>query len=182
MARLSQTIRKCTVIMLLCYYLLVLFLMNRNMRRRTSGNQNSYGFFFQGDTKGTNPTVFLCSIPLHQIHEKQYQRKLQFRCFSFTFPFKHCRFQQAGLSKENPTLKKCFCATSILWTQATAILAQLPGPSTNAQLKRAEINNDGVQESPSRIAKLPGTSLLVIQQDKIIVFPVTTSAQWTIYI
>ena len=27
-------------------------------------------FFFQGDTKGTNPIVFLCSIPLHQIHEK----------------------------------------------------------------------------------------------------------------
>ena len=27
-------------------------------------------FFFQGDTKVTNPTVFFCSIPLHQIHEK----------------------------------------------------------------------------------------------------------------
>ena len=26
-------------------------------------------FFFQGDTKGTNPTIFLCSIPLNQIHE-----------------------------------------------------------------------------------------------------------------
>ena len=76
MVRLSQTTRKCTVIMLLCYYLLVLCLMNRNMKRRRSGNQNSYGFFFQGDTKGTNPTVFLCSIPLHQIHEKQYHRKL----------------------------------------------------------------------------------------------------------
>ena len=32
--------------------------------------------FLQGDTKGTNPTVFLCSIPLHQIHEKLYHRKL----------------------------------------------------------------------------------------------------------
>ena len=53
-------------------------------------------------------------------------------------------------------------AILLLWTQATTLLAQLPGPSTNAQLKRADINNDGVQESPSRIAKLPGTSLLVI--------------------
>ena len=26
-------------------------------------------FFFQGGTKGTNPTVFLCSIPLNQMHE-----------------------------------------------------------------------------------------------------------------
>ena len=26
-------------------------------------------FFFQGDTKGTNPTGFLCSIPLNQMHE-----------------------------------------------------------------------------------------------------------------
>ena len=50
----------------------------------------------------------------------------------------------------------------LLWTQVTALLAQLLGPSTNAQLKRADINNDGVQESPSRIAKLLGTSLLVI--------------------
>jgi len=58
--------------------------------------------------------------------------------------------------------KKCFCATSITLDPATTILAQLPGPSTNAQLKHAAINNDGVQESPSWIAKLPGTSLLVI--------------------
>ena len=50
----------------------------------------------------------------------------------------------------------------LLWTQATVLLAQLPSPSTNAHLKRAEINNDGIQESPSQIAKLLGTSLLVI--------------------
>ena len=37
MVRLSQTTRKCTVIMLLCYYLLVLCFMNRNLKRRTSG-------------------------------------------------------------------------------------------------------------------------------------------------
>ncbi len=66
------------------------------------------------------------------------------------------------MSKEKPTLKKCFVLLVLLWTQATALLAQLPGPSINASLKHAEINNDGVQESPSRIAKLPGTSLLVI--------------------
>ena len=66
------------------------------------------------------------------------------------------------MSKEKPTLKNVFVLLLLLWTQATALLAQLPGPSTNAQLKRAEINNDGIQESPSRIAKLPGTSLLVI--------------------
>ena len=27
-------------------------------------------FFFEGYTKGTNPTIFLCSIALHQIHEE----------------------------------------------------------------------------------------------------------------
>ena len=36
MVRLSQPTRKCTVIMLLCYYLLVLCFMNRNLKRRTS--------------------------------------------------------------------------------------------------------------------------------------------------
>ena len=66
------------------------------------------------------------------------------------------------MSKEKPTLKNVFVLLLLLWTQATAILAQLPGPSTSAQLKRVEINNDGIQESPSRIAKLLGTSLLVI--------------------
>ena len=38
MVRLSQTTRKCTVIMLLCYYLFVLYFMNRNLKRRTSEN------------------------------------------------------------------------------------------------------------------------------------------------
>ena len=60
------------------------------------------------------------------------------------------------------TQKMFFVLLLLLWTQATALLAQLRGPSTNAQLKHAEINNDGIQESPSHIAKLPGTSLLVI--------------------
>ena len=36
--RLSQTTRKGTVIMLLCYYLLVLCFMNRNLKRMTSEN------------------------------------------------------------------------------------------------------------------------------------------------
>ena len=40
-------------------------------------------FFFQGDTKGTNPIVFLCSIPLNQMHEQQYHRKLS---YSYVFP------------------------------------------------------------------------------------------------
>ena len=66
------------------------------------------------------------------------------------------------MSKEKPTLKNVFVLLLLLWTQATALLAQLPGPSTTAQLKRAEINNDGVQESPSWKAKLLGTTLLVI--------------------
>ena len=65
------------------------------------------------------------------------------------------------MSKEKPTLKKIVLLL-LLWTQATALLAQLPGPSTNAQLKLAEINGDVVQESPSQTVKLPGTSLLVI--------------------
>ena len=51
MVRLSQTTRKCTVIILLCYYLLVLCLMNRNMKRRRSGNQNSYSFSFKETLK-----------------------------------------------------------------------------------------------------------------------------------
>ena len=51
MVRLSQTTRKCTVIMLLCYYLLVLCLTNRNMKRRRSGNQNSYSFSFKETLK-----------------------------------------------------------------------------------------------------------------------------------
>ena len=65
------------------------------------------------------------------------------------------------MSREKSTLKNVSMLLLLLWTQATALLAQLPG-STNAQLKHAEINNDGIQESPSPIAKLPGTSLLVI--------------------
>ena len=40
-------------------------------------------FFFQGDTKGTNPTIFVCSIPLKQMHEQQYHRKLS---NSYVFP------------------------------------------------------------------------------------------------
>ena len=60
-----------------------------------------------------------------------------------------------------PTLKKFFVLLLLLWAQASALLAQLPSTSTKAQLKRAETNNDGVQESPSRIAKLPGNSQLV---------------------
>ena len=59
------------------------------------------------------------------------------------------------MSKEKPTLKNVFVLLLLLWTQATALLAELPGPLTNAQLKRADINNDGVQESPSRIADDP---------------------------
>ena len=84
--------------------------------------------------------------------------------FFLHFSFQAQAILVGGLEQGKATLRKCFCATCLLlllWTQATAILAQLPGPSTNAQLKRTE-NNDGVQESPSRIAKLPGTSLLVI--------------------
>ena len=80
--------------------------------------------------------------------------------------FFHFSFQAlailVGRLEQGKAYTNIFVLLLLLWTQATAILAQLPGPSTNAQLKRAEINNDGVQESPSRIAKLPGTSLLVI--------------------
>ena len=44
MVKLSQTTRKCTVIMLLCYYHLVLFFMNMNLKGGPSGYQNSYDF------------------------------------------------------------------------------------------------------------------------------------------
>ena len=85
--------------------------------------------------------------------------------FFLHFSFQALAILVGSLEQVKTTLKKCFCDTCLLlllWTQATAVLAQLPGPSTNAQLKHAEINNDGIQESPSRIAKLPGISLLVI--------------------
>ena len=106
-------------------------------------------FFFQGDTKGTHPTVFLCSITF------------QFLCFSFTFP-QALAILVGRLEQGKAYTKKCFCATSITLDPCHCLLAQLPGPSTNAQLKCVEINNDVVQESASRIAKLPSTSLLVI--------------------
>ena len=48
---LSQTTRKCTVIMLLWYYLLVLCFMNWSLKRRTSGYSNSYGFSFKETLK-----------------------------------------------------------------------------------------------------------------------------------
>ena len=44
---------------------------------------NFLRFFFQRDTKGTNPTIFLCSIPLNPMHEQQYHRKLS---SSYVFP------------------------------------------------------------------------------------------------
>ena len=91
--------------------------------------------------------------------------KFQISMFFIHFSFQALAILVGRLEQGKATLKKCFCATCLLlllWTQATALLAQLPGPSTNAQLKRAEINNDGVQESPSRIARLPRTSLFVI--------------------
>jgi hypothetical protein len=82
--------------------------------------------------------------------------------FFIHFSFQALAILVGRLEQGKSYTKIFFVLRLLLWTQATAILAQLPGPSTNAQLKRAEINNDGVQESPSRIAKLPGTSLLVI--------------------
>ena len=51
MVRLSQSTRKCTVIMLLFYYILVLCFMNRNLKRMKSGNLNSYGFSFKETLK-----------------------------------------------------------------------------------------------------------------------------------
>ena len=59
--RLSQTTRKCMVIILLCDYLFVLCLMNRNMKRRRSGNQNSYGFSFKEQTLQFSFAPFLCT-------------------------------------------------------------------------------------------------------------------------
>ena len=82
--------------------------------------------------------------------------------FFIHFSFQALAILVGRLEQGKANTKKKFVLLLLLWTQATTLLAQLPGPSTNAQLKRAEINNDGVQESPSRIAKLPGTSLLVI--------------------
>ena len=82
--------------------------------------------------------------------------------FFIHFSFQAQTILVGRLGQGKSYTKNVFVLLLLLWTQATAILAQLPGPSTNAQLKHAEINNDGVQESPSRIAKLPGTSLLVI--------------------
>ena len=82
--------------------------------------------------------------------------------FFLHFSFRALAILVGRLEQGKAYTKKKFVLLLLVWTQATALLAQLPGTSTKAQPKHAEINNDGVQESPSRIAKLPGTSLLVI--------------------
>ena len=82
--------------------------------------------------------------------------------FFIHFSFQALAILVGRLEQGKAYTKNVFVLLLLLWTQATALLAQLPGPLTNAQLKRPEINNDGVQESPSQIAKLPGTSLVVI--------------------
>src|SRR5215216_3445362 len=57
MVKLSQTTRKCKVIMLLCHYHLVLFFMNKNLKSRAKWILKFLWFFFERDTKGTNNTV-----------------------------------------------------------------------------------------------------------------------------
>ena len=135
MVRLSQTTRKCTVVMLLCYYLLVLCLMNRNMKRRRSGNQNSYGFSFKETLK---EQILQFSFAPFLFMKSSTMGTFQFLCFSFIFPFKHCRFQQVGLSKEKPRLKKCFCATSITLDPGHCHTSSTPRPidKCTAQTRR----------------------------------------------
>ena len=82
--------------------------------------------------------------------------------FFIHFSFQGLAILVGRLEQEKAYTKKCFCGTSITLDSGHRLLAQLPGPSTNAQLKLTEINNDDVQESPSRIAKLHSTSLLVV--------------------
>ena len=69
--------------------------------------------------------------------------------FFIQFFFQALAILVGRLEQGKSYIKNVFVLLLLLWTQAIAILAQLPGPSTNAQLKHAEINNDGVQESPS---------------------------------
>ena len=56
--------------------------------------------------------------------------------FFLHFSFEPLAILVGGLEQEKPTLKNVFVLLLLLWTQATALLAQIPGPSTNAQLKR----------------------------------------------
>ena len=137
MVRLSQTTRKCTVIMLLCYYLLVLCLMNRNMKRR-SGNQNSYGFSFKETLKEQILQFSFAPLLCTKFMKSSTIGNFPIPMFFIHFSFKHWRFQQAGLSKENPTLKKCFCANSITLDPGHCHTSSTPRPidKCTAQTRR----------------------------------------------
>ena len=71
--------------------------------------------------------------------------------------------------------KNVFVLLLLLWTQPTS---STPRPIyTCTAPTHAEIKNDRFRESPTRIANLPSTSLLVIWE-KLFVFLLTTCAQW----
>ena len=50
------------------YNAITLLSLNRNLKRRARWILKFLWFFFERDTKRTNPTVFLCSIRLNQMH------------------------------------------------------------------------------------------------------------------
>ena len=52
--------------------------------------------------------------------------------FFLHFSFQALAILVGRLEQGKPTLKNVFVLLLLLWTQATALLAQLPGPSTNA--------------------------------------------------
>ena len=113
MVRISQTTRKCMVIMLLWYYLLVLCFMNKNLKRRTSGYQNSYGFSFKETLKEQilqfSFAPFLCT---------KFMKSSTIGNFPIPMFFIHFSFQALAilvgrLEQGKSYTKKCFCATSI---------------------------------------------------------------------
>ena len=138
MVRLSQTTRKCTVIMLLCYYLLVLCLVNRNMKRRRSGNQNSYGFSFKETLKEQilqfSFAPFLCT---------KFMKSSTIGNFPIPMFFIHFSFQAlailvGSLEQGKSYTKKCFCATSITLDPGHCHTSSTPRPidKCTAQMRR----------------------------------------------
>ena len=138
MVRLSQTTRKCTIIMLLCYYLLVLCLMNRNMKRRRSGNQNSYGFSFKETLKEQilqfSFAPFLCT---------KFTKSSTIGNFPIPMFFIHFSFQALAilvgrLEQGKSYTKKCFCATSITLDPGHCPTSSTPKPiyKCTAQTRR----------------------------------------------
>ena len=127
MVRLSETIRKCTVIMLLCYYLLVVCFDEQEYEME-KWKLGFLRFFFQGDTKGANLQFsfapFLCT---------KFMKSSTIGNFPITMFFIHFSFQAlvilvGRLEQGKSYSKKCFCATSITLDPCHCHTSSTPRP------------------------------------------------------